>query len=73
MIITYYIIWIVKFHSYISIWQMGGITREHLVEIVGQFEPCPENLQRMVLGIDGMDNSASHGLLDMLDKNLSDL
>ncbi|XP_078139568.1 1-phosphatidylinositol 4,5-bisphosphate phosphodiesterase eta-2 [Centroberyx gerrardi] len=36
--------------------KMGGITREHLVEIVAQFEPCPENLQRMVLGIDGFTN-----------------
>ncbi|XP_056156859.1 1-phosphatidylinositol 4,5-bisphosphate phosphodiesterase eta-2 [Lampris incognitus] len=36
--------------------KMRGITREHLVEIVAQFEPCPENLQRMVLGIDGFTN-----------------
>ncbi|KAM3878020.1 1-phosphatidylinositol 4,5-bisphosphate phosphodiesterase eta-2 [Diretmus argenteus] len=36
--------------------KMGGITREHLVEIVAQFEPCPENLQHMVLGIDGFTN-----------------
>uniref|UniRef100_A0A3Q3BKZ8 Phosphoinositide phospholipase C n=1 Tax=Haplochromis burtoni TaxID=8153 RepID=A0A3Q3BKZ8_HAPBU len=28
----------------------------HLVDIVAKFEPCPENLQRMVLGIDGFTN-----------------
>lgn len=33
---------------------MRGLAREHLVDIVAKFEPCPENLQRMVLGIDGM-------------------
>lgn len=33
--------------------QMRGLTREHLADIVAKFEPCPENLQRMVLGIDG--------------------
>ncbi|KAJ3602508.1 hypothetical protein NHX12_030262 [Muraenolepis orangiensis] len=33
-----------------------GLTREHLVEIVAHFEPCPENLQHMVLGIDGFTN-----------------
>lgn len=32
---------------------MRGLTREHLVDIVARFEPCPENLQHMVLGIDG--------------------
>ncbi|KAM4613745.1 1-phosphatidylinositol 4,5-bisphosphate phosphodiesterase eta-2 [Polymixia lowei] len=36
--------------------KIGGLTREHLVEIVAQFEPCPRNLQRMVLGIDGFTN-----------------
>lgn len=36
--------------------QMRGLAREHLVDIVAKFEPCPENLQRMVLGIDGMGN-----------------
>uniref|UniRef100_A0A3Q3IUN2 Phosphoinositide phospholipase C n=1 Tax=Monopterus albus TaxID=43700 RepID=A0A3Q3IUN2_MONAL len=30
--------------------QMQGLTREHLVDIVVKSEPCPENLQRMVLG-----------------------
>lgn len=34
--------------------QMRGLAREHLVDIVSKFEPCPENLQHMVLGIDGM-------------------
>lgn len=33
---------------------MRGLAREHLVDIVAKFEPCPENLQRTVLGIDGM-------------------
>lgn len=33
---------------------MQGLPREYLVDIVANFEPCPENLQRMVLGIDGM-------------------
>ncbi|KAM6980703.1 1-phosphatidylinositol 4,5-bisphosphate phosphodiesterase eta-2 [Aplochiton taeniatus] len=36
--------------------KMCNLTREHLVEIVAQFEPCQENLQRMVLGIDGFTN-----------------
>lgn len=36
--------------------QMRGLAREHLIDIVSKFEPCPENLQRMVLGIDGMRN-----------------
>lgn len=39
--------------------QMRGLTKEHLVDIVAKFEPCPENLQHMVLGIDGM-NSTVH-------------
>lgn len=34
--------------------QMRGLPKEYLVDIVTQFEPCPENLQRTVLGIDGM-------------------
>uniref|UniRef100_A0A3Q1GUI4 Phosphoinositide phospholipase C n=1 Tax=Acanthochromis polyacanthus TaxID=80966 RepID=A0A3Q1GUI4_9TELE len=36
--------------------KMRGLTREHLVDIVAKFEPCPMNLQRMVLGIDGLTN-----------------
>ncbi|XP_041835595.1 1-phosphatidylinositol 4,5-bisphosphate phosphodiesterase eta-2 [Melanotaenia boesemani] len=36
--------------------KMRGLTREHLVDIVARFEPCPMNLQRMVLGIDGFTN-----------------
>uniref|UniRef100_A0A672ZYR0 Phosphoinositide phospholipase C n=1 Tax=Sphaeramia orbicularis TaxID=375764 RepID=A0A672ZYR0_9TELE len=36
--------------------QMRGLAREHLVDIVAKFEPCPENLQHMVLGIDGFTN-----------------
>lgn len=37
--------------------QMRGLAKEHLVDIVAKFEPCPENLQRMVLGIDGRVNA----------------
>uniref|UniRef100_A0A8C6SSP2 Phosphoinositide phospholipase C n=1 Tax=Neogobius melanostomus TaxID=47308 RepID=A0A8C6SSP2_9GOBI len=36
--------------------KMRGLAREHLVDIVSKFEPCPENLQRLVLGIDGFTN-----------------
>ncbi|XP_072239128.1 1-phosphatidylinositol 4,5-bisphosphate phosphodiesterase eta-2 [Leuresthes tenuis] len=36
--------------------KMRGLTREHLADIVAKFEPCPMNLQRMVLGIDGFTN-----------------
>lgn len=37
--------------------QVRGLTREHLVDIVAKFEPCAENLQRMVMGIDGKRNT----------------
>ncbi|KAI9515038.1 hypothetical protein NQZ68_027902 [Dissostichus eleginoides] len=36
--------------------KMRGLPKEYLVDIVTQFEPCPENLQRTVLGIDGFTN-----------------
>ncbi|CAB1459528.1 unnamed protein product [Pleuronectes platessa] len=36
--------------------KMRGLAREYLVDIVAKFEPCPENLQRTVLGIDGFTN-----------------
>uniref|UniRef100_H3DBC1 Phosphoinositide phospholipase C n=1 Tax=Tetraodon nigroviridis TaxID=99883 RepID=H3DBC1_TETNG len=36
--------------------KMRGLTKEHLADIVAKFEPCPENLQHMVLGIDGFTN-----------------
>ncbi|XP_007550279.1 1-phosphatidylinositol 4,5-bisphosphate phosphodiesterase eta-2 [Poecilia formosa] len=36
--------------------KMRGLSREHLFDIVAKFEPCPENLQHMVLGIDGFTN-----------------
>ncbi|XP_029288720.1 1-phosphatidylinositol 4,5-bisphosphate phosphodiesterase eta-2 [Cottoperca gobio] len=36
--------------------KMRGFSKEYLVDIVAKFEPCPENLQRMVLGIDGLTN-----------------
>ncbi|XP_075997478.1 1-phosphatidylinositol 4,5-bisphosphate phosphodiesterase eta-2 [Genypterus blacodes] len=36
--------------------KMRSLSREHLVDIVAKFEPCPENLQRLVMGIDGFTN-----------------
>ncbi|XP_074500401.1 1-phosphatidylinositol 4,5-bisphosphate phosphodiesterase eta-2 [Sebastes fasciatus] len=36
--------------------KMRGLAKEYLVDIVAKFEPCPENLQRTVLGIDGFTN-----------------
>ncbi|KAM7422803.1 hypothetical protein PAMA_010712 [Pampus argenteus] len=36
--------------------KMRGLAKEYLTDIVARFEPCPENLQRMVLGIDGFTN-----------------
>uniref|UniRef100_A0AAZ3NTB1 Phosphoinositide phospholipase C n=1 Tax=Oncorhynchus tshawytscha TaxID=74940 RepID=A0AAZ3NTB1_ONCTS len=36
--------------------KMAGVTREYCLEIVSQFEPCSQNLQNMVLGIDGFTN-----------------
>ncbi|XP_068598394.1 1-phosphatidylinositol 4,5-bisphosphate phosphodiesterase eta-2 [Brachionichthys hirsutus] len=36
--------------------KVQNLSREHLADIVAKFEPCPENLQRMVLGIDGFTN-----------------
>ncbi|XP_031703038.1 1-phosphatidylinositol 4,5-bisphosphate phosphodiesterase eta-2 [Anarrhichthys ocellatus] len=36
--------------------KMRGLAKEYLVDIVAKFEPCPENLQRTVLGIDGLTN-----------------
>ncbi|XP_035517636.1 1-phosphatidylinositol 4,5-bisphosphate phosphodiesterase eta-2 [Morone saxatilis] len=36
--------------------KMRGLVKEHLVDIVAKFEPCPKNLQHMVLGIDGFTN-----------------
>ncbi|XP_054473694.1 1-phosphatidylinositol 4,5-bisphosphate phosphodiesterase eta-2 [Anoplopoma fimbria] len=36
--------------------KMRGLVKEYLVDIVAKFEPCPENLQRTVLGIDGFTN-----------------
>uniref|UniRef100_A0A8D3AZ08 Phosphoinositide phospholipase C n=1 Tax=Scophthalmus maximus TaxID=52904 RepID=A0A8D3AZ08_SCOMX len=36
--------------------KMRGLAKEHLVDIVAKFEPCPENLQHTVLGIDGFTN-----------------
>lgn len=36
--------------------QMRGLAKEYLIDIVARFEPCPENLQRTVLGIDGTGN-----------------
>uniref|UniRef100_A0A3B3ZPC4 Phosphoinositide phospholipase C n=1 Tax=Periophthalmus magnuspinnatus TaxID=409849 RepID=A0A3B3ZPC4_9GOBI len=36
--------------------KVRSYSREHLIDIVHKFEPCPENLQRLVLGIDGFTN-----------------
>uniref|UniRef100_A0A671W7G0 Phosphoinositide phospholipase C n=1 Tax=Sparus aurata TaxID=8175 RepID=A0A671W7G0_SPAAU len=36
--------------------KMRGLAKEYLADIVAKFEPCPLNLQRMVLGIDGFTN-----------------
>ncbi|XP_037346556.2 1-phosphatidylinositol 4,5-bisphosphate phosphodiesterase eta-2 [Pungitius pungitius] len=36
--------------------KMRGLAKEYLIDIVARFEPCPENLQRTVLGIDGFTN-----------------
>ncbi|XP_061640028.1 1-phosphatidylinositol 4,5-bisphosphate phosphodiesterase eta-2 [Phyllopteryx taeniolatus] len=36
--------------------KMRGLAREHLIDIVARFEPCPDNLQHLVLGIDGFTN-----------------
>ncbi|XP_019910879.3 1-phosphatidylinositol 4,5-bisphosphate phosphodiesterase eta-2 [Esox lucius] len=36
--------------------KMVGVTREYCMETISQFEPCPHNLQNMVLGIDGFTN-----------------
>ncbi|XP_056628469.1 1-phosphatidylinositol 4,5-bisphosphate phosphodiesterase eta-2a isoform X3 [Triplophysa dalaica] len=33
--------------------KMSGVTKEHCLEIVSKFEPCPENQTLGVLGIDG--------------------
>ncbi|XP_028301914.1 1-phosphatidylinositol 4,5-bisphosphate phosphodiesterase eta-2 [Gouania willdenowi] len=36
--------------------KIRGLTREYLIDIVARFEPCPLNLQHLVLGIDGFTN-----------------
>ncbi|KAJ8388081.1 hypothetical protein AAFF_G00146990 [Aldrovandia affinis] len=36
--------------------KMTGVTKDHCLEIVGKFEPCPDNQQEGVLGIDGFTN-----------------
>ncbi|XP_070812069.1 1-phosphatidylinositol 4,5-bisphosphate phosphodiesterase eta-2 [Pituophis catenifer annectens] len=33
--------------------KMSNVTKEHCLEIINQFEPCPENRQQGALGIDG--------------------
>ncbi|XP_063173809.1 1-phosphatidylinositol 4,5-bisphosphate phosphodiesterase eta-2 [Candoia aspera] len=33
--------------------KMNNVTKEHCLEIINQFEPCPENKQQGALGIDG--------------------
>ncbi|KAM6434429.1 1-phosphatidylinositol 4,5-bisphosphate phosphodiesterase eta-2 [Liasis olivaceus] len=36
--------------------KMNNVTKEHCLEIINQFEPCPENKQQGALGIDGFTN-----------------
>ncbi|XP_029434930.1 1-phosphatidylinositol 4,5-bisphosphate phosphodiesterase eta-2 isoform X2 [Rhinatrema bivittatum] len=36
--------------------KMANVTKEYCLEIVNQFEPCPENKNQGVLGIDGFTN-----------------
>nr|XP_015192636.1 PREDICTED: 1-phosphatidylinositol 4,5-bisphosphate phosphodiesterase eta-2 isoform X7 [Lepisosteus oculatus] len=36
--------------------KMTSVTKEHCLEIVNKFEPCPENQSQGVLGIDGFTN-----------------
>ncbi|KAJ6658760.1 hypothetical protein lerEdw1_019681 [Lerista edwardsae] len=36
--------------------KMANVTREHCLEIINQFEPCPENKKQGALGIDGFTN-----------------
>ncbi|XP_046727349.1 1-phosphatidylinositol 4,5-bisphosphate phosphodiesterase eta-2a isoform X6 [Silurus meridionalis] len=36
--------------------KMTRVTKEHCLEIVAKFEPCPENQKQEVLGIDGFTN-----------------
>ncbi|XP_048374861.1 1-phosphatidylinositol 4,5-bisphosphate phosphodiesterase eta-2 isoform X5 [Sphaerodactylus townsendi] len=36
--------------------KMNNVTREHCLEIINQFEPCPESKQQGSLGIDGFTN-----------------
>ncbi|XP_015266413.1 PREDICTED: 1-phosphatidylinositol 4,5-bisphosphate phosphodiesterase eta-2, partial [Gekko japonicus] len=36
--------------------KMNNVTREHCLEIINQFEPCPESKQQGALGIDGFTN-----------------
>lgn len=38
---------------------MTRVTKEHCLEIVAKFEPCPENQKQGVLGIDGKMRSVS--------------
>ncbi|XP_043531947.1 1-phosphatidylinositol 4,5-bisphosphate phosphodiesterase eta-2a isoform X2 [Chiloscyllium plagiosum] len=36
--------------------KMTNVTKEHCLEIIDKFEPCPENRKQGVLGIDGFTN-----------------
>ncbi|XP_063747166.1 1-phosphatidylinositol 4,5-bisphosphate phosphodiesterase eta-2a isoform X2 [Eleginops maclovinus] len=36
--------------------KMTKVTKEHCLEIINKFEPCPENQKQAVLGIDGFTN-----------------
>lgn len=39
--------------SCVCVFQMSNVTKEHCLEIIAKFEPCPENQKQGVLGIDG--------------------
>lgn len=47
------------FLLYLYLFQMTKVTKEHCLEIVTKFEPCPENQKQGVLGIDGKMRTVS--------------
>lgn len=38
---------------------MTNVTKEHCLEIISKFEPCPENKKEGALGIDGKLDAAA--------------
>lgn len=47
------------FSVFSYLFQMTKVTKEHCLEIVAKFEPCPDNQKQGVLGIDGKMRSGS--------------